>query len=343
MKSCPPIFKYLLAILVIGHLGCIEKDTKSSTIDTQLQPLVFSPDFPNILPLPDHLPKGELIMGNTENGKPGHVFYSFDEQGKFIRNFTIDEYSNLNKNASINLPKNVESGKIMINKLNLAEKRIIFKKFEINLPENKIVEAHYVDANYLNLDPILDPKSDKYQSFELNNRIIIYNKNHKQIFVKNLRQLYDYKQNFIRNLEDDGADLLVNVTDQIYISSFYDCNEGYESVCDFKVLKFEDGSKNYIVKIDPFINDSIKENYQALSPKEIRITDNTIRLFFDNSPKILRVVIDPYNKIVYNKEFDLNTFMDVKYKSIKEWPSFFEENFSKQKKEFWKEYSFKKL
>jgi hypothetical protein len=162
-----------------------------------------------------------------------------------------------------------------------------------------------------------DIYSNKIVGFTYQLEITILDKSN-CIFDYRLVKIFDYKNQLLQILSDKeiGKNLILSKNQSVGFSTFI------KSTCDshepdffLAYERYSNFKTGYQFDFSP-IDTILHRDYLYSRHEFMELRDSVVKYFYFNSPKFLRVVVEPYTRKVFIKEFDPSKEFDGKYKQL---------------------------
>jgi hypothetical protein len=258
-------------------------------------------------------PKAEIILDSI-----GFNGYMFDREGQFLG--IINNEIARNREPQVDFSPDVKNDNnyIQVTNKNRSYLQECLKKVGFNIPSNVLKKAIMISPNTKgNISFDTDIYTNQVAGYTYQIGVTILDKDNCWINYR-LVKIYDYKSYLLRILTEKeiGENLVLSKNQSIGISTFIKSTcDAYEP--DFfleheRFSNFQTGYQFDFFPIDSILYpDYIRTQYQFM---ELR--DSVVKYFYLNSPKFLRVVVEPYHRNIYIKEYDPKQDLDGKYKQV---------------------------
>ncbi len=322
------LYKVILGGLCILIFASCNQGVKKSNIDSLISKSANLPDtlkqskannnfygselISDIKNKHNHAPKAEIILDSI-----GYNGYMFDHDGQYLG--IINNEIVRSREPEVDFSPDVKNDNNYIqvtnNRSYLQE---CLKKIGFKIPSQVLKKAIMISPNTKgNISFNTDIYTNKIAGYTYQIGVTIFDKDNCEINYR-LVKIYDYKSCLLRILTEKevGGNLILSKNQSIGFSTFIKSTcDSYEP--DFfleheRFTNFQTGYQFDFFPIDTIIYpEYIRSNFAFL---ELR--DSVFKYFYFNSPKFLRVVVEPYDRNIYIKEYDTEKDLGGKYEQL---------------------------
>ncbi len=277
-------------------------------------------DIPKINKNSNSVPNAEIIFGRDSIGY--EMAYLFDEKSNFLGRITQDNFEADNKDREKFFQQfetdHIDHQNVIINENN--SKKIFSKLRDMGFEITEQVFAKVKKVNgkgLIALDVLDNNINGKVKGYLTKAQIDFYDKNECLIGPFVIVSLYNYKGQLIKILtqKDVGSDFIVSNDYKTLFTNFIKCECGHdEPNCYLKYHRFKNIVTGYTFDFNLSKFEKISDYEEpAIYPEEIILKDSLIQMIYNNRPNVLRIVIEPYSKKIFYKEYNFNLDFDGAY------------------------------
>ncbi|MBK8668615.1 MAG: hypothetical protein IPN89_03780 [Saprospiraceae bacterium] len=266
----------------------------------------------------DHIPKGEVIEDIISYEPIFKVYHLFDDDGKYLGKKDINDFPEIAELNKLRDEVENKEGSIYVNDNNRNK---IFEKMNnlgLIIPKRVENKAFYIDGFGQGINYLFDNNVVKNIGFAITKSVQIFDKNNCTLGHFSLINIYNYKGELERTLDYNSIGEQYQFTSDlnICISTYWNWSCGDEPEITLDHHRFSNFGLGYFYDFNPIDKAIFPQEFSYNDPNFF-VKDSLIQIIYDNDDRFLRVIVEPYKKIVYYKVYDIELELAGKYNQYK--------------------------